>query len=178
MDCLKPIVDQFETDDVLELLASVELLETFASSKMGMEYIVKVGTFAKIMTIIAQEDDGCGGLLKDKCLDFVTNLSRKNDEEVQRLVLEQSLTQSLVDCLRDEREECQERIVIALGAIGTSSIGLSRIVERPCLIQLIASTTSHAREMKHRICGLKSLAEMLENRFLSSSQPHLLRWRV
>jgi len=155
------ILEAFDLEDVLEVLNVIEVLQIVGSTAFGLTYLIEKGIAQQLIGSISKEDDGAGGILRDKSLSWILAMTR--NPETQALLLN---SVELLDSLESYFEFGNPLDAITvIGSIGRSEVGLSKILEYSNEITLVDLMFSFIHQgVDSKICVLSALTEMIEKR--------------
>jgi hypothetical protein len=159
LDSLSHILAAFDLEDVLEVLNVIEVLQIVGSTVFGLAYLIEKRIAQQLIDTVSKEDDGAGGMLRDKALSWILTITRNS--ETQALLLN---SVPVLDALESYFEHGNPSDAITvIGSIGRSEIGLSKLFENE--MPLIHLMLSHIHQgVESKICVLSAITEMLEKR--------------
>jgi len=153
------ILEAFDLDDVLEVLNVIEVLQIVGSTVYGLAYLIENGIAQQLIDSISKEDDGAGGILRDKSLSWILVTTR--NPETQSLLLS---SVQVLDALETYFEFGNPLdAIIVIGSLGRSEGGLAKLFEGELTLLNLMLTYIH-QGVESKICVLSALTEMIEKR--------------
>lgn len=154
---LQAIVESIDSDDVLQQLNVIELLDKIISTHEGAPFLEKANTFGKLKNILDSEDP-LASFLIPRIILFFDKLSSKGEMEAQFLE-KYSVVSSLKKHLEEGTQEVKETVLTAIGDIGSTNYGLSLLES----LNMFEDYFYNLQIENLRICFLHSLASLLKN---------------
>jgi hypothetical protein len=156
---LSHILKAFDLEDVLEVLNVIEVLQIVGSTVYGLAYLIEMGIAQQLVDSISKEDDGAGGILRDKSLSWILATTRNPETQV---ILLNSV--QVLDALETYFEYGNPLdAIIVIGSIGRSERGLAKLFENEMTLLNLMLTHIH-QGVESKICVLSALTEMIEKR--------------
>jgi 26S proteasome non-ATPase regulatory subunit 5 len=156
---LKYILDAFDLDDVLEVLNVIEVLQIVSSTVLGLNYLIEMSVAQQLIELVGKEDDGAGGILRDKALSWILNTTR-NDDTQFILLKSVNVLEAIVGYFEIGNPL---DAVIVIGSIGRTKNGLAKLCENDMTILKLILTYIH-QGVESKICVLSALTEIFEKR--------------
>jgi len=154
--CLQEIIDSFNTNDLLQQLNVIELLEKISFTHEGTSFLEKVGTFQKLASILIL-DDPLISFLVPRVITFFGHLGSKGEIEVGFLD-KYNVIPKLKTLLEEGNQETKESVIMAVGEIGSFPHGLFLLSQSNIFEEYFYSINTESI----RICLLHSLALLLK----------------
>jgi len=120
---LQDVLSAVQTEDVLQQMNALELLDKVVRSPLGAKFLDESHTIDKLLNILKSDDDLMNAFLAPKIISFLGELGSQGDVQID--LFEKKNAPSILKHILDEgSNEAKAAVITAIGKIGSSPRGL------------------------------------------------------
>eukprot|EP01118_Nematostelium_gracile_P010501 TRINITY_DN3624_c0_g1_i2.p1 TRINITY_DN3624_c0_g1~~TRINITY_DN3624_c0_g1_i2.p1 ORF type:complete len:398 (+),score=76.55 TRINITY_DN3624_c0_g1_i2:84-1277(+) len=149
---LQSLIDTIKSDDLLEQLNALELIDKLSTTPEGLAYLEGNGVLSKLTTLLTTEDP----FLIPRVVAFMGKIGVRGDVAV---IQKYDVVTKLRKLLEEGSPEVQEAVMTAFGEIGSTNEGLSLLSQQKVFDEWLSFIFSENR----RNCCLHTFATLLKN---------------